>query len=477
MILKYLHYLGLNNIIFLLFKILKFLIVPVLGGILRMSQSNKEKINIKELREAMEVKKYEAVVQKKSTEETVDFVGLREAVIKPCQPIGSRTVMFPQFEDIDSIKVYSTARIIGPAKILREARIKGVIRVDEGWPIVTGQRFVMEEGSVLHALEVDKKTKHNMVEGHIVEGSNETYCAIWIGDDVVMGQNSQVHGPAYIGDGVELMHGAFAFRTKVTNSILGPGAAVIGVDVDGKFIPPGKVVTKVEDLKDLPTIGEAYRYSRQIENAIEKIKEEEQNFVCSEEYEQQGYTQKTGCFVHPTVKINGVLKLGKDNKISPYANLNGRIRTGDVTNIQDEVVIYTGKGKMVIGDHNSLAHQAKIKCGCENIKQDEICFETGVLCFIGMKTKIHAKKIKIGNKVTFGPCSGIDIPDGEIEIPDETHIPAGFIIKSKADFEEVLELNRTDAKIHEARKAFAHMATEVAGVNEAMAKVYNMLFS
>lgn len=437
---------------------------------------NKQEVNIKELREAMEVKRYEAVVQKREVEETVDFVGLREAVIKPCQPIGSRTVMFPQFEDIDSIKVYSAARIIGPAKILREAKIKGVIRVDEGWPIVTGQRFVMEEGTILHALEVNKITKQNMVEGHIVEGSTDPYCAIWIGDDVVMGRNSQVHGPAYIGDGVELMYEAFAFRTKVINSILGPGAAIIGVDVDGKFIPPGKIVTKVEDLKDLPTVGEAYRYRRQIENAIKKIVEEEQHFVCEEEYEQQGYTHKTGCFVHPTVRINGVLKLGKDNKISPYVNLSGRIRTGDGTNIQDEVVIYTGKGKMVIGDHNSLAHQARIKCGCGNIKEGETCFETGALCFIGMKSKIHAEKVKIGNKVTFGPCSGIDIPNGKIEIPDETHIPAGFIIKSDADLEKVLELNRTDTKIHEARKAFANMATEVADVNEAMARVYNMLF-
>jgi carbonic anhydrase/acetyltransferase-like protein (isoleucine patch superfamily) len=75
------------------------------------------------------------------------------------------------------------------------------IRSDEGMPIFVGNRSNVQDGVVLHALEtIDEEGKP--VEKNLVEVGGKKY-AVYIGENVSLAHQSQVHGPASVGNDPE----------------------------------------------------------------------------------------------------------------------------------------------------------------------------------------------------------------------------------------------------------------------------------
>ncbi|MBI5947204.1 MAG: carbonic anhydrase [Chloroflexi bacterium] len=134
------------------------------------------------------------------------------------------------------------------------------IRGDEGQPIVIGANSNVQDGVVVHALETFAAGKP--VEKNLVEVDGKKY-AVYIGAGVSLAHQSQVHGPAAVGDHTFVGMQALVFKSVIgKNVVIEPGAKVIGVTVpEGRYIPAGSVVTKQSDADALPMITESYPFA------------------------------------------------------------------------------------------------------------------------------------------------------------------------------------------------------------------------
>jgi len=135
------------------------------------------------------------------------------------------------------------------------------IRGDEGQPIVVGDGSNVQDMVVLHALETYEKGK--IVEANLVSVDGKKY-ALYVGKGVSLAHQSQVHGPAAIGDHTFVGMQALVFRATVgKNVVIEPGAKVIGVNIpDGRYVPAGMVVTAQSAADALPAITSSYTYAK-----------------------------------------------------------------------------------------------------------------------------------------------------------------------------------------------------------------------
>src|SRR5207249_34712 len=116
------------------------------------------------------------------------------------------------------------------------------VRGDEGQPIHIGSGSNVQDGSVLHALETFDDG--HVVEANLVHVSGRSY-AVYVGDNVSIAHQSQIHGPAVVGDNTFVGMQSLVFRAEVgANCVLEPRALVMGVKVaPGRYVPAGSVIT------------------------------------------------------------------------------------------------------------------------------------------------------------------------------------------------------------------------------------------
>ena len=88
--------------------------------------------------------------------------------------------------------------------------------------------------------------------------------AVYVGAFVSLAHQSQVHGPAAVGDHTFIGMQALIFKSVIgKNVVVEPGAKVIGVTVaEGRYIPTGSVVVTQEAADALPKITPAYAFAK-----------------------------------------------------------------------------------------------------------------------------------------------------------------------------------------------------------------------
>lgn len=134
------------------------------------------------------------------------------------------------------------------------------IRGDEGQPIHIGDGSNVQDFVMLHALETFSQGK--LVEKNLVTVDGKKY-AVYIGASVSLAHQSQVHGPAAVGDHTFVGMQALVFKAVIgKNVVIEPGAKVIGITVaDGRYVPAGKVVTTQAEADALPEITPSYPFA------------------------------------------------------------------------------------------------------------------------------------------------------------------------------------------------------------------------
>ncbi len=83
----------------------------------------------------------------------------------------------------------------------------------------------------------------------------------YIGKNISLAHQSQVHGPASVGDGTFVGMQALIFKAQVgKNVVVEPGARLLNsVKVaNGRYVPAGMVVTTQEQADKLPVITDTY---------------------------------------------------------------------------------------------------------------------------------------------------------------------------------------------------------------------------
>jgi carbonic anhydrase len=156
--------------------------------------------------------------------------------------------------------------VIGDVKIGANVMVApfASVRGDEGTPIFIGKNSNVQEGVVVHALEtVDE-------EGHpknLYDVDGKKY-AVYIGENVSLAHQSQVHGPATVGDDTFIGMQAFVFKARIGNNcVLEPKSAAIGVNIsDGKYIPAGVVITDQKAADALHNIADEPNYAYKTTN-------------------------------------------------------------------------------------------------------------------------------------------------------------------------------------------------------------------
>lgn len=146
--------------------------------------------------------------------------------------------------------IQPNASVIG-AVILEEGVLVSPfasIRGDEGTPIFIGKNSNVQDGVVIHGLE------HKMVENKGLGYS------VYIGENVSLAHQAQVHGPAKIGNNTFVGMQAFVFKAEVgDNVVIEPTAKVIGVKIgSGRYVPAGEVIKTQEQADKLPKITPDY---------------------------------------------------------------------------------------------------------------------------------------------------------------------------------------------------------------------------
>lgn len=131
------------------------------------------------------------------------------------------------------------------------------VRGDEGSPIYVGDYSNVQDGCVIHALETFDGSHE--VNKNLYEVNGKKY-AVYIGKNVSMAHQSQVHGPAVVGNNVFVGMQALVFRSVIgSGCVIEPGAKIVGVKVpDGRYVPMGAVVNKQEEADKLPMITDTY---------------------------------------------------------------------------------------------------------------------------------------------------------------------------------------------------------------------------
>ncbi len=153
------------------------------------------------------------------------------------------------------------ASVIGDVRLGRRVMIApfASVRGDEGQPIRIGSRTNIQDAVVLHALETYDNGE--VTEKNLVEHNGRKY-ALYIGDEVSLAHQSQVHGPAKVGDRTFIGMQALVFKAEIgEGSVVEPGAKVIGVKVaSGHYVPAGAVITTQAQADELPAITPGYAY-------------------------------------------------------------------------------------------------------------------------------------------------------------------------------------------------------------------------
>lgn len=193
-----------------------------------------------------------------------EVLNIRANPVTPWNPEPTEPVIDP------TAYIHPQASVIGDVTIGASVMVSPMasIRSDEGMPILVGNESNVQDGVVLHALEtIDEEGEP--VEKNLVEVDGKKY-AVYIGERVSLAHQSQVHGPASVGNDTFIGMQAFVFKSKVGNNcVLEPTSAVISVTVpDGRYVPAGTVVTSQAEADKLPKITDDYAYKHTNEGVV-----------------------------------------------------------------------------------------------------------------------------------------------------------------------------------------------------------------
>lgn len=133
------------------------------------------------------------------------------------------------------------------------------VRGDEGQPIWIGNDSNVQDSVVVHGLETIEGKE--VIAKNQVEADGKKY-SVYIGNRVSMAHQSQVHGPAKVGDDVFVGMQALVFKSEIgAGTVIEPGAKIIGVKIGEKrIVPTGAIVTKQADADALAKITDAYAF-------------------------------------------------------------------------------------------------------------------------------------------------------------------------------------------------------------------------
>ncbi len=137
------------------------------------------------------------------------------------------------------------------------------IRGDEGTPIFIGKNSNVQDGVVIHGLEKQ-----------FVENKGFGY-SVYIGENVSLAHQSQVHGPAKIGNNTFVGMQSFVFKSEIgDNVVIEPCAKVISVKVaSGRYVPAGEVIKTQEQADKLPVITPKYAM-KNLNNEVVHVNQE-----------------------------------------------------------------------------------------------------------------------------------------------------------------------------------------------------------
>ncbi|MBI4000808.1 MAG: carbonic anhydrase [Nitrospira defluvii] len=141
------------------------------------------------------------------------------------------------------------------------------IRGDEGQNIFVGDQSNVQDGVVIHGLETFEGD-HELPENE-VQVAGKSY-SVYIGKRVSLAHQSQVHGPAKVGDDTFVGMQALVFRTELGDHVVvEPGAKLIGVKVAaGRYVPALALITTQEQADALPVINPTYLYRKLNEGVV-----------------------------------------------------------------------------------------------------------------------------------------------------------------------------------------------------------------
>jgi carbonic anhydrase/acetyltransferase-like protein (isoleucine patch superfamily) len=167
-----------------------------------------------------------------------------------------------------SARVHPLASVIGAVTLGQRVFVApcASIRGDEGQNLYIGDDSNVQDGVVLHGLETFDDG-HELIENEVeVQG---TKYSVYVGRRVSLTHQSQVHGPARIGDDTFIGMQALVFRAEIGNHVVvEPGAKIIGVKIaSGRYVPALSLITKQTEADALPRITETYPY-RNLNQAV-----------------------------------------------------------------------------------------------------------------------------------------------------------------------------------------------------------------
>ena len=158
-------------------------------------------------------------------------------------------------------RIHPLAMVIGSVTLGDQVFVAPAasVRGDEGQHIHIGNQSNVQDGVVVHGLETFEGD-HELPENE-VEVNGQKY-SVYIGDRVSLAHQSQVHGPAKVGDDTFVGMQALVFRTEIGDHVvIEPGAKLIGVKVaPGRYVPALSVITKQSQADALPVITQDYPY-------------------------------------------------------------------------------------------------------------------------------------------------------------------------------------------------------------------------
>lgn len=164
--------------------------------------------------------------------------------------------------------IHPLASVIGDVAIGSNVMVSPAasVRGDEGTPIFIGDNSNVQDGVVVHALETTDE-EGEPVEKNLYEFNGKKY-AVYVGENVSLAHQAQIHGPAVVGDDTFIGMQAFVFKSHVgDNCVLEPKSAAIGVNIsDGKYIPAGVVITNQTDADALKNIADEPNYAYKTTN-------------------------------------------------------------------------------------------------------------------------------------------------------------------------------------------------------------------
>lgn len=165
--------------------------------------------------------------------------------------------------------IHPLAAVIGAVELGEDVFVApgASIRGDEGQPIHIGSGANVQDGVVIHALETFENGR--TIDANLVHVRGRAY-AVYIGDDVSIAHQAQVHGPASVGERTFVGMQALVFRAEVGEGcVLEPRALVMDVKVPpGRYVPAGMVVRTQVQADALPKIDASYPLSHLNEGVL-----------------------------------------------------------------------------------------------------------------------------------------------------------------------------------------------------------------